>query len=313
MVKKGTTGIYAIINMVNWKKYVGQAVDIKERNSIELSKLKGGYFSNHHLQNAFNKYGEENFIFIFLEECSEEKLNERERYHVKAAGWPDHGICYNNDEGGKCGGRHHPETIEKMKGAQKGEKHWNYGKKNPKHSEEMSGDNNWVRKLSPEEYDEECKRRSERMTGENNPMHSKKHKKESIKQMSETRTKKCASGEIVTWNKDKKCPQLTGENNGMYGKEHKKETVELISKIRIESGVAAGENNPNVKLNNSNLWTVKRMFQLGYSVKYIANLFNMGEASIYRIKQGKGWTHIEGPSNRTIPDKFKVLLRTDSL
>lgn len=146
MVKEGTTGIYAIINMIDWKKYIGQAVDIKRRNNKELSILRGNYFHNQHLQNAFNKYGEENFIFIFLEECTEEKLNERERYHIKAAGWPDHEICYNDDEGGKSGGRKHPETIEKYRVANTGDKHF-------------------TKKMTSEDFDEYCQKLSDALKG----------------------------------------------------------------------------------------------------------------------------------------------------
>jgi group I intron endonuclease len=139
MVKKGITGIYAILNMIDGKKYIGQAKDIKERNGQELSSLKGAYFTNHHLQHAFNKYGEENFIFIFLEECSEEKLNERERYHITAAGYPDHNLCYNITRGGEgtTGWKPTEETLKKMSEATSGENNPMYGKVHPNKGKTM--------------------------------------------------------------------------------------------------------------------------------------------------------------------------------
>jgi group I intron endonuclease len=197
-VEKGTTGIYAIINMINGKKYIGKAKDIKARNVQELSALRNNRFnkkkedkiSKHHLQNAWNKYGEENFIFIFLEECSEEKLNEREIYHVKAAGWPDHDLCYNITRGGEglSGYTHKEETIEKIRIANSGEN--NYIKKMTpeeleehlkKQSKSHSGDNNYLAKLTPEEREEHSKKQSERQTGRKMSVESSNKKSKSMK------------------------------------------------------------------------------------------------------------------------------------
>jgi group I intron endonuclease len=140
---KKISGIYAIVNMVNWKKYVGQAIDMKSRNSKELSELRNNKFHNQHLQHAWNKHGEENFVFIFLEECIEEKLDEREIYHVNAAGWPNHDLCYNLNEGGKSGGRQHPESNKKRSETLKGIETWNKGKKCPNISKANKGREPW--------------------------------------------------------------------------------------------------------------------------------------------------------------------------
>jgi group I intron endonuclease len=165
VVKEGTTGIYAIVNMINGKKYIGQAHDIKKRNNDELTALKNNRFFNDHLQHAFNKYVEKNFIFIFIEECSEEKLNEREKYHVSAAGYPDHGLCYNLREGGEAGGKPHPETCKKISESRMGQEPWNKNKKCPQLSAAKSGKKNPMAGVEPWNKGIEWTE----MMGENNP------------------------------------------------------------------------------------------------------------------------------------------------
>lgn len=74
------TGIYTIINAVNNKRYVGQAVNIKNRIAGHFKRLNAGKHHCAHLQNAFIKYGRESFICLVLENCKKEMLTEREQY-----------------------------------------------------------------------------------------------------------------------------------------------------------------------------------------------------------------------------------------
>ena len=71
-------GIYKIQNLINNKVYIGQSVDIEKRWSTHKTELKNNYHYNIHLQNAWNKYGEENFEFSIVEECSVDQLNQCE-------------------------------------------------------------------------------------------------------------------------------------------------------------------------------------------------------------------------------------------
>lgn len=78
-------GIYAIVNVVNDNKYIGQAANIGKRWYQHKIQLKSNCHFNQYLQNAYNKYGKANFSFIVLEYCESSLkylLNEREQYWI---------------------------------------------------------------------------------------------------------------------------------------------------------------------------------------------------------------------------------------
>ena len=59
--------IYKIINVANGNFYVGSTVDFKARFKRHRSRLRKNNHHNKHLQSAWNKYGEYNFIFRIVE------------------------------------------------------------------------------------------------------------------------------------------------------------------------------------------------------------------------------------------------------
>jgi group I intron endonuclease len=61
-------GIYKIINVINNKFYVGSAVDFTVRKRKHWWQLRKGTHRNKHLQAAWNKYGEQSFTFVIVEE-----------------------------------------------------------------------------------------------------------------------------------------------------------------------------------------------------------------------------------------------------
>lgn len=80
---KMDVGIYAVVCKPTGKVYVGQSKNIKVRKSQHLSKLLAGKHYNTYFQNAFTKYGRENFSFRILENCDKELLTEREAFWIK--------------------------------------------------------------------------------------------------------------------------------------------------------------------------------------------------------------------------------------
>lgn len=77
------TGIYKIVNKVDNKCYIGSAATYFKR------RIRQHYFSlikntheNKYLQNAFNKYGINNFYFEIIEICPEKDVLKKEQYHL---------------------------------------------------------------------------------------------------------------------------------------------------------------------------------------------------------------------------------------
>lgn len=61
------SGVYQIRNLTDGKVYVGSTKEFKTRKSSHQRTLRKGTHHNKHLLSAFQKYGEENFIFEVLE------------------------------------------------------------------------------------------------------------------------------------------------------------------------------------------------------------------------------------------------------
>ena len=88
-------GIYKITNLVNNKAYIGLSYNIFNRFKKHLYST-----TNKHLNNAFKKYGMNNFKFEILEVCLKEKCKERERYWI--AFYETNKTGYNKSTGGEC-------------------------------------------------------------------------------------------------------------------------------------------------------------------------------------------------------------------
>lgn len=79
-----TGWVYAIINKVNDKMYIGQSVCVKKRIRIHFYQLNKRNHNNSHLQRAFNKYGRDNFKIKILEgEIIKDNLSNKEKFWIK--------------------------------------------------------------------------------------------------------------------------------------------------------------------------------------------------------------------------------------
>lgn len=97
-------GIYKIINTINGKCYIGSSININNRWGKHRALLRHNKHENIKLQNAWNKYGEENFQFIIIKECDNEILLEEKQRYLDELGAQDFinkinksfdEVCYN--------------------------------------------------------------------------------------------------------------------------------------------------------------------------------------------------------------------------
>ena len=76
--------IYKITNNINGKVYIGQTIkSVQKRFTQHKNNSNKSYFSQIALYKAFNKYGIDNFSYEEVEEISNDKLDEREKYWIE--------------------------------------------------------------------------------------------------------------------------------------------------------------------------------------------------------------------------------------
>jgi group I intron endonuclease len=108
-------GIYKIISPSN-KVYIGQSIDIERRKkAYELFNCK----QQPRIYNSLIKYGWEAHKHELIEECSLDKLNERElywkQYYVEQLGWNNVLFCELYDVGGGPRGEEIKQKLRKPK------------------------------------------------------------------------------------------------------------------------------------------------------------------------------------------------------
>jgi len=75
-------GIYKIGNLVDGKTYIGSSVNVHARKYKHFWMLRNNKHDNSHLQNSYNKFGEENFTFEILELCNLIELIQLENKYI---------------------------------------------------------------------------------------------------------------------------------------------------------------------------------------------------------------------------------------
>jgi group I intron endonuclease len=192
-------GVYCIENKINGKKYIGQSWNIYYRWSSHRSELVGGYHSNQHLQNSFDKYGKDSFEFTIIEIISASGLlTEREqywldqlpieqRYNIRPIVDTNLGVKMTEEFKENCSkttkkrwANMSDEERQYMKGIVSGSCGHFYGKH---HTEE-------TKQINREAH-------IGLMSGENHPFYGKHHTKEAKKKISEAKKGR------PSWNKGK--------------------------------------------------------------------------------------------------------------
>ncbi len=90
-----TSGVYQIRCLPTGKIYVGSTVDLRHRWEQHYRELRRGDHHNHHLQNGWDKYGEENFEFVVLELVAEPDLLRVEQAWLDKTGCANPEIGFN--------------------------------------------------------------------------------------------------------------------------------------------------------------------------------------------------------------------------
>jgi len=186
--------IYKTTNLVNGKQYIGK--DTKNNPNYLGS---GSY-----LKRAIKKYGKQNFKKEILEVCSShEELIQREEYWLNYYDAGDNKMFYNAHNHSYGAPKLSHEIIEKIRIANSGEKHSQYGK--PKSEETKQKIGNANRGRIPSE--------------------------ETRKKISEAGKKRIQSEE--TRKKLSEIRKSFGGKTGMYGRKHSEETKQKMREARL--------------------------------------------------------------------------------
>lgn len=117
-----TSGVYKIVNKDNGKYYIGSSDNISHRWYIHKCKLNHNRHANKHLQNAWNKYGSNNFEFIVVAETFPNELLETEQLYLdECKKFPDtsYNISYDATapmRGRTCSKEHRLKTSRSLIG-----------------------------------------------------------------------------------------------------------------------------------------------------------------------------------------------------
>ena len=105
-------GVYAIHCLITGRRYIGSSTNVENRWSVHKSELKLNKHYSIELQEDYNKYGIEQFVYSVLEVCPKEVLKEREHFWMKT-----YRSTYYNKHPTPYGSKEYvfrEETIKKM-------------------------------------------------------------------------------------------------------------------------------------------------------------------------------------------------------
>lgn len=258
------SGVYAIVNTVNNKRYVGSSKSVDSRFNEHRRKLRRGDHTNKKLQRAWNKYGEDKFEFVVIEECCIDNLLTREQayidecseYNVRKNAWANYGLVPTE------------ETRRRMSVAGKGRKF------SEEHKAKI-GAQSRGRKLS----DEARKKLSEGAKGRPGAFKGRKHSEESLRKMS-------------AWQKGKKGRPHTEEelrkmSMAQKGRTHTEETKRKISKRKIGKRAHS-------KLNEDKVREIRKLYAAGdHSYDILAEMFKVSPGAVAFVIRRVTWKDVE--------------------
>jgi predicted XRE-type DNA-binding protein len=273
------SGIYFIRNIVNDKFYIGSAVNFDSRWSRHKHDLKNDTHHCTHLQHAWNKYGEQAFLFEKYEYVETDKLIKIEQTYLDK--YYDYGLnCYNTcPTAGSWLGMKHSEENKKL------------------FSKQKQGSNNIKAKLT-----EQNVQQIKQYLFENELMIQEIaiifniDKTIISKMISGERWKHCFTDEerakLQQLQQDNRQKRMNGNNNPMFDAIISDKTRSKISNSL--KGKMIGTKNPMTKLTEENVIAIKNELQRGeLTQKEISKIFNVSQCTIAEINTGKRWAHVK--------------------
>ena len=183
--------IYKITNLINDNCYIGSTVRFNKRKQKHFRLLNENKHANKHLQNAFNLYGGDNFIFDIIEYCDKSGLISREQfwidayrssgaslYNLRLIAQSNYGMKFPNRTSPMKGRHFTEEHKRKLSESGKGKHNTLKGRRSPMKGKHLS--------------EETKKKLSELMKGKNTWMKGRTFSEETRKKMSEAKRKKGA-------------------------------------------------------------------------------------------------------------------------
>lgn len=164
MAKEKICGIYCIENLINGKKYIGQSVDVYDREYHHFNSLKNGTHHNEFLQTEYDLYHEDNFVFYIIIECSEDLLDHYEILYIEKFNLLDKNFGYNISPGGA--NPHYFSDIELQKRSDSIKKKWEMMDDETRFhvlNSLQAGYDQWRKSVTDEEKADLYKRRTETM------------------------------------------------------------------------------------------------------------------------------------------------------
>lgn len=220
-------GIYQIRNIIDNKTYIGSAKVFEERKKRHFRALRGKYHHSILLQRAFDKYGEENFVFEILEDMGEinteedlNKLLEREQY------WIDKNQPFSPNGYNISHGATNCVLYGEQNGmyGKRGENNPNFGRKDKPESFAIKSKAQKGRKVSDATKEKLSNIAKERYKTEKSPFYGKHWDEENKKRMSKQHSKA-----VLKLDKDTEevleefenaliAKEITGIDNGSIGR-----------------------------------------------------------------------------------------------
>ena len=276
---KNKSGVYQIRNLINDKVYVGSSNNLYIRRSVHFNYLVQKKHINSYLQNAYNKYGEINFLFEVIEYCDEKSLLLVEQK------WMNNKRSYERDKGyniSKVAGRNpwpkgkprSEQTKEKLRKAFRGRVF----------SEE------WKRKISEnrknikpsKETIEKFKKIPKKKGEESN------RAKFTWKQAREIR--ECYYNSEVTYKQlaEKYRVSVSGIQNVIKNRSFVEKEYIPINNHKDKNG----SKNPSAKLTEQKVLDIREKYSQGDTINDLATIYCVSYACVRNIVLHKSWKNL---------------------